>query len=52
MTTGGYTLVAPPKPAQYLVHAHPSQTELGRVYRADLPILIDGGRFRRARSRA
>ena len=51
VTTGGYTLVAPPKPAQYLVHAHPSQTELGRVYRADLPILSTGDAFARALAR-
>jgi acetolactate synthase-1/2/3 large subunit len=38
MTTGGYTLVAPPLPAQKLVHVHPGAEELGRVYQADLPI--------------
>ena len=38
MTTGGYTLPAPPKPAQTLVHVFPGAEELGRVYRADLPI--------------
>ena len=51
VTTGGYTLVAPPKPTQYLVHAHPSQTELGRVYRADLPILSTTEAFARALAR-
>ncbi len=51
VTTGGYTLVAPPKPAQYLVHAHPSQAELGRVYRADLPILSTPEAFARALAR-
>lgn len=38
MTTGGYTLITPPKPDQKLVHVHPGVGELGRVYRADLPI--------------
>lgn len=36
MTTGGYTLLAAPKPAQKLVHIHPGPEELGRVYAADL----------------
>jgi acetolactate synthase I/II/III large subunit len=38
MTTGGYTLVAAPRPAQKLVHVHAGAEELGRVYQADLPI--------------
>ena len=38
MTTGGYTLLAAPRPAQALVHIHPGPEELGRVYAADLPI--------------
>jgi acetolactate synthase-1/2/3 large subunit len=36
MTTGGYTLLVPPKPAQKLVHIHASAEELNRVYQADL----------------
>ncbi len=36
MTTGGYTLLEPPRPQQTLVHLHPSAEELGRVYAADL----------------
>lgn len=36
MTTGGYTLLTPPRPAQKLVHLHPGAEELGRVYAADL----------------
>ncbi|RVT50361.1 thiamine pyrophosphate-binding protein [Rubrivivax albus] len=36
MTTGGYTLLTPPKPAQKLVHVHAGPEELGRVYAADL----------------
>lgn len=38
MTTGGYTLLAAPRPAQALVHIHPGPEELGRVYAADLMI--------------
>jgi acetolactate synthase-1/2/3 large subunit len=38
MTTGGYTLLAPPKPKQKLVHIHGSAEELNRVYQADLAI--------------
>ncbi len=36
MTTGGYTLLQAPQPAQRLVHIHPGPEELGRVYAADL----------------
>ena len=36
MTTGGYTLLTPPRPAQTLVHVHAGAEELGRVYAADL----------------
>ncbi len=36
MTTGGYTLLQAPRPAQALVHIHPGPEELGRVYTADL----------------
>jgi acetolactate synthase I/II/III large subunit len=38
MTTGGYTLLQAPKPAQKLVHIHASAEELNRVYQADLAI--------------
>ena len=38
ITTGGYTLVVPPKPVQPLIHVHAGAEELGRVYQADLPI--------------
>ena len=37
-TTSGYTLLDVPRPRQRLVHVHPDPDELGRVYRADLPI--------------
>ncbi|MFT3665425.1 thiamine pyrophosphate-binding protein [Piscinibacter sp.] len=36
MTTGGYTLLEAPRPAQKLVHIHAGAEELGRVYAADL----------------
>ena len=36
MTTGGYTLLEAPRPAQRLVHIHAGAEELGRVYAADL----------------
>ncbi|MFY8103337.1 MAG: thiamine pyrophosphate-binding protein [Ramlibacter sp.] len=38
MTTGGYTLLQAPRPAQTLVHVHASAEELNRVYQADLAI--------------
>ncbi len=38
MTTGGYTLLAAPRPKQKLVHIHSSAEELNRVYQADLAI--------------
>ena len=37
-TTGGYTIVRPPVPAQTLVHVHPGAEELGRVYQPALGI--------------
>jgi len=36
MTTGGYTLLQPPRPVQKLVHVHAGAEELGRVYAAEL----------------
>ncbi len=36
MTTGAYTLLQVPRPAQKLVHVHAGPEELGRVYAADL----------------
>ena len=38
MTTGGYTLLQAPRPAQQLIHIHAGAEELGRVYTADLMI--------------
>ena len=37
-TTGGYTLIEAPRPAQTLVHVHASAEELNRVYQADIAI--------------
>ncbi len=45
MTTSGYTLVAIPEPEQKLIHVHPSADELGRVYRAELPVCSSAGAF-------
>jgi len=41
MTTQGYSVPTPPRPAQTLVHVYPDAAELGRVYRADLPVVAD-----------
>ncbi len=41
MTTGGYTLLSVPRPAQKLVHVHAGAEELGRVYQGEL--LINSG---------
>lgn len=39
MTTAGYSLLAPPRPAgKTIVHVHPDPNELGRVYQAELPV--------------
>ncbi|HEV2610939.1 MAG TPA: thiamine pyrophosphate-binding protein [Noviherbaspirillum sp.] len=38
MTTGGYTLIDAPSPAQRLVHVHSGAEELGKVYQAELMI--------------
>ena len=38
MTTGGYSLLAIPRPQLRLVHVHAGVEELGRVYQAELPI--------------
>jgi acetolactate synthase-1/2/3 large subunit len=45
ITTSGYTLLDPPTPRQTLVHVHPGPEELGRVYRAALPILAGPEEF-------
>ena len=38
MTTGGYTLLQPPRPVQQLIHIHAGAEELGRVYTGELLI--------------
>src|SRR5450631_618855 len=38
MTTGGYTLLSVPQPAQTLIHVHPGSEELGRVFQPALAI--------------
>ena len=37
-TSSGYTLIDVPQPKQTLVHVHAGNDELGKVYRAELPI--------------
>lgn len=39
MPSSGYTLMDIPYPKQTLVHVYPDPSELGRVYRPDLPIV-------------
>ncbi|MFZ1106505.1 MAG: thiamine pyrophosphate-binding protein [Hyphomicrobiaceae bacterium] len=51
MTTSQYTLLDVPNPRQFLVHVHPSPTELGSVYRADLPIATTAAAFAEALAR-
>ncbi|MCZ7595339.1 MAG: thiamine pyrophosphate-binding protein [Hyphomicrobium sp.] len=51
IATGGYTLIAPPDPTQYLVHAHPSPDAIGRVFRTDLPIIAAPEAFAKALAR-
>jgi acetolactate synthase-1/2/3 large subunit len=51
VTTAGYTLLTVPSPSQFLVHAHPSADELGRLYRTDLPVVAAPGPFAKALAR-
>ncbi len=51
VTTAGYTLLDPRNPGPFLVHAHPSADELGRLYPTDLPIVAAAGPFTKALSR-
>jgi acetolactate synthase-1/2/3 large subunit len=41
MTTGGYSLIAAPVPAQRLIHVHADAEELGSVYQAE--VMINSG---------
>jgi acetolactate synthase-1/2/3 large subunit len=45
ITTAGYTLLAPPVPAQTRVHVHPDPAELNSVYRAALAIAASPAEF-------
>lgn len=38
MTTGGYTLLTPPKTRQTLIHVHADANELGRVFHPDVAV--------------
>jgi acetolactate synthase-1/2/3 large subunit len=38
VSTGGYTMLRPPRISQRLVHVHADPNELGRIYQADVPI--------------
>lgn len=51
ISSAGYTLIDPAKPSQYVVHAHPSPSEIGRVFRTDLPIVSTPEAFAKALSR-
>src|SRR5215831_15339747 len=51
MTTSGYTLLAPPVPAQSLIHVHPDADELGRVYQPALAVAATPGAFLAALAR-
>ena len=43
-----FSLLDIPQPKQTLVHVHPGAEELGRIYRADLPVNATPGAFLRA----
>jgi acetolactate synthase-1/2/3 large subunit len=45
VTTGGYTLIAPPTPRQSLLHVYPDSLELGRVFSPALAIVSDSAAF-------
>ncbi len=47
-TTSGYTLLDIPVPTQSLIHVHAGNDELGKVYRAELPINAGMPQFARA----
>jgi acetolactate synthase I/II/III large subunit len=38
ISTGGYRLIAPPRPTQRLIHVYPDRAEIGRVHQTDLAI--------------
>ncbi|MEM9330062.1 MAG: thiamine pyrophosphate-binding protein [Pseudomonadota bacterium] len=45
MTTGGYSLLKPPKLDQFLIHVHPDPSEPGKVFRPDVSVTANGGAF-------
>lgn len=47
-TTDGYTLMSVPKPVQTLIHVHPSDRELGKVYQPDLAVHAGPNAFTQA----
>ena len=49
--TAAQTLLATPDPSQFLMHAHPSAAELGRLYRTDLAVVAGAEPFCRALAR-
>jgi acetolactate synthase-1/2/3 large subunit len=50
VTTGGYSVLEPPRIPQRLVHIHADPNELNRVYEADLPINAGSALFAEALS--
>lgn len=51
VTTRGQTLISVPDPQQFIVHAHPSAEEIGRLHRTDLPIVAAPEPFVKALAR-
>ncbi len=51
VTTSGYSLLSVPSPQQFLVHAHPSADELGRLFRTDIAIVAAPEPFTKALAR-
>jgi acetolactate synthase-1/2/3 large subunit len=45
MTTGGFSLISIPNPAQRLIHVHPGAEELGHIYQPELAINASADRF-------
>ncbi|GGE28292.1 thiamine pyrophosphate protein [Agaricicola taiwanensis] len=50
VTTKRYTLLDSPRPRQVLIHVHPGSEELGKTFRADLPIQANSSAFMKALS--
>jgi acetolactate synthase-1/2/3 large subunit len=45
MTTGGFSMIDIPNPAQRLIHVHPGAEELGHIYQPELAINASASRF-------